>query len=751
MVKLIQPEVQDFFNGLCCTDEITKTCYSKTTTTQGTPQSPANNTPVVPDGNDVAGIWLVNGTASTTGTPTGTGTFVLPWYASGGTPMVITDDNGSGSRNIRLDNGDSVSADFNGLNGVVYMAGLGFRKVTGDGLGPAGVKMEIKLPNGNIVLIDDGTSTRQGGGAGWDRLGEYISGGLGTFTATQTGVYTLIVTGITTAPTRFGFGDVKVKNASGEVLPSISTTTKYTKTTTNGVDVYTDESGATITGAALTQLLADISSGAAVVVSCAPIVQTPPTIEYTDTTLTFTEGVAVNICPATLTGSPTIVVTVSPSLPPNLVLNPSTGCITGIPSGTSSPTNYTFTATNSAGTDTDNFTIEISAPVIPVPPTIEYTDTTLTFTQGTAVNICPATLTGDPTIVVTVSPSLPAGLSLDPATGCITGTPTGSSVATNYTFTATNSVGTDTDSINVTVDAVTPPATLWIVETTTTTKDLKALYPTATAFEFKIVGAGGSGRGGAARHINTQSNTNSGTASGGGYTNITIPASSFTAPATLEVGMGSAGSAGAINGASSVTAGPGITGGTSAVKIGATTLADAKGGNGATGNWAVGGVGLTLNGGQANNITGITGFYGTNSASKGIGFSPPPMSTSTSTGSGGACASFTTSTAIRFSQAGQNASTGAIGGVAGNPNTNDYILGKGGDGQDGSALTDGTLLFGAGGGGGGLGFNNSTKGSNGGDGGFPGGAGGNGGSGTTAPGGNAGRGANGVIMWRPIF
>jgi hypothetical protein len=320
-----------------------------------------------------------------------------------------------------------------------------------------------------------------------------------------------------------------------------------------------------------------------------------------------------------------------------------------------------------------------------------------------------------------------------------------------YTFRVTDPNGSSLDTLLIKIDTPAVPTTLWIVETSTTTKDLKALYPTATAFEFKIVGAGGSGRGGAARHVNTLSNTNSGTASGGGYTKITIPASSFTAPATLEVGMGGAGSAGAINGGAPVTAGPGITGGTSAVKIGATVLADAKGGNGATGNWAVGGVGLTLNGGQANNITGISGFYGTNSASKGIGFSPPPMSTSISTGSGGACASFTTSTAIRFSQAGQNASTGALGGAAGTPNTNDYILGKGGDGQDGAALSDGTLLFGAGGGGGGLGFNNSTKGSNGGDGGFPGAAGGNGGSGTTAPGGKGGRGANGVLMWRPIF
>ena len=149
-----------------------------------------------------------------------------------------------------------------------------------------------------------------------------------------------------------------------------------------------------------------------------PPTQIAPTIDYTQTSLTFTQGVAVNICPATLTGSAPITLSINPTLPTNLVFNTSTGCITGTPTVTSIGQPYTVTATNSVGTDTDDFTIEISAPVIPVPPTIEYTDTTLTFTEGTAVNICPATLTGDPIIVVTVSPSLPAGLSLNPSTRC---------------------------------------------------------------------------------------------------------------------------------------------------------------------------------------------------------------------------------------------------------------------------------------------------------------------------------------------
>ena len=118
----------------------------------------------------------------------------------------------------------------------------------------------------------------------------------------------------------------------------------------------------------------------------------------------------------------------------------------------------------------------------PKPPTINYTATTLTFTQGTAVNICPATLTGDPTIVVTVNPSLPAGLSLDPATGCITGTPTSTSTTTQYTFTATNSVGTDTDAIDITVNAV-PPTVVSTCYSKTTQSDV---FTAQSGFPAKI-------------------------------------------------------------------------------------------------------------------------------------------------------------------------------------------------------------------------------------------------------------------------
>jgi acetyltransferase-like isoleucine patch superfamily enzyme len=86
-----------------------------------------------------------------------------------------------------------------------------------------------------------------------------------------------------------------------------------------------------------------------------------------------------------------------------------------------------------------------------VPPTLAYTKTTFSFSEGNAVDECPNTLTGDPTITLSISPSLPAGLTFDTATGCISGTPTEPRLVESYTVTATNAFGTATDSFNLVV------------------------------------------------------------------------------------------------------------------------------------------------------------------------------------------------------------------------------------------------------------------------------------------------------------
>ena len=172
----------------------------------------------------------------------------------------------------------------------------------------------------------------------------------------------------------------------------------------------------------------------------------PPTVNYPVAPggkFTFTEGTSVNLCPTTLSGDTPITLSISPSLPAGLSFNTSTGCITGTPTETSATTNHTVTATNSVGSDNDTFDIIVNAASVPVAPTISYPSTTLNLISGNPFSMCPDVLTGDLPITVSVNPSLPSGLTLDSSTGCITGTPTANTTLTSFTFTATNSVGTD--------------------------------------------------------------------------------------------------------------------------------------------------------------------------------------------------------------------------------------------------------------------------------------------------------------------
>ncbi len=132
-------------------------------------------------------------------------------------------------------------------------------------------------------------------------------------------------------------------------------------------------------------------------------------------------------------------------LPAGLSLNPTTGAVTGTPTvaGTSVAT---LRATNGVGTSTGLLTITIN-PAILAP--IITSQTNAAATVGAPFSYL-ATATGAPTSYGTVG--LPVGLSLNPVSGEITGTPT-TDGTTVVTILATNSVGTDTAFLTLTVKA----------------------------------------------------------------------------------------------------------------------------------------------------------------------------------------------------------------------------------------------------------------------------------------------------------
>jgi large repetitive protein len=126
----------------------------------------------------------------------------------------------------------------------------------------------------------------------------------------------------------------------------------------------------------------------------------------------------------------------SGSLPTGLSLNAGTGAITGTPTG-SGTSNFTIQATDSIGdTGSRAYAVNIGTNALTVNPS-----SLPAGTQNVAYNqtVSASGGTGPYTFSV-ASGALPAGLSLNPATGAITGTPTGSG-ASSFTIAALDSKG----------------------------------------------------------------------------------------------------------------------------------------------------------------------------------------------------------------------------------------------------------------------------------------------------------------------
>jgi hypothetical protein len=87
------------------------------------------------------------------------------------------------------------------------------------------------------------------------------------------------------------------------------------------------------------------------------------------------------------------------------------------------------------------------------PSNLAYPQPTITATVGKAIIADMPAVTGT-VDSYTVSPTLPAGLSLNSSTGAISGTPTAVAVQATYTVVARNSAGSTSAMIQVTVNAV---------------------------------------------------------------------------------------------------------------------------------------------------------------------------------------------------------------------------------------------------------------------------------------------------------
>ncbi|MDO8545375.1 MAG: putative Ig domain-containing protein [Opitutaceae bacterium] len=206
-------------------------------------------------------------------------------------------------------------------------------------------------------------------------------------------------------------------------------------TTAGTTDVLLGATNATVTGSSTLRITV---AGASV----------SPVITNFPLTAAGTVGTPFSTYTIVATGLPTSYG--ATNLAPGLVVDSSTGAITGTPTQAAT-TFVTLAATNSAGTGTASLMIVIGAaagaPIISSPASAP-------ATVGAPFATYFIVATGSPTSYTATG--LPAGLTLDPLTGAINGIPTTAGTFV-VTIQATNSAGTTSSTVTINVAA--PPVT----------------------------------------------------------------------------------------------------------------------------------------------------------------------------------------------------------------------------------------------------------------------------------------------------
>jgi 6-phosphogluconolactonase (cycloisomerase 2 family) len=230
---------------------------------------------------------------------------------------------------------------------------------------------------------------------------------------------------------------VLISNPNGNITIAIAATTR--------VSAFLNTANET-TIADTTAIIAAVTEAIAA--------NTPPDgFAYTVSSASYTTNIAIVANTPSSTGGAVVSYAVSPTLPTGLSLDTITGEISGIPTTITGINSYTVTATNTVGSTNTIVSIAVNDVVI---SGLTYTTSSVSYTTNFAISPNTPDSSGGAVVSYAVSPALPAGLSLDTATGEITGTTTTVSGTTSYTVTATNSGGSTDIILSITVSLPSP-------------------------------------------------------------------------------------------------------------------------------------------------------------------------------------------------------------------------------------------------------------------------------------------------------
>ena len=173
----------------------------------------------------------------------------------------------------------------------------------------------------------------------------------------------------------------------------------------------------------------------------------------TPTAQTYAKGAAIEnwTLPAAQHGNTPVTYAIAPALPDGLAFNTTTRILSGTPTATQNAATYTLTATDADGdTGTTTFTIKVDGT-----PIFEGDSDTLpaqTYAKDSAITawIMPAATDGNKPLTYSLSPAPPAGLAFDAATHSLSGTPTATQNAGDFTYTVTDADG-DKDELTFTI------------------------------------------------------------------------------------------------------------------------------------------------------------------------------------------------------------------------------------------------------------------------------------------------------------